>query len=210
MDGHTFVQYRLEVQSSGFKYLITNELGEILNKPTRYVVICDEKVEQSARKIFSQVSDFITLEVNEKVKTLDGAGKILLELAQRGVVRGDTLIAVGGGAHVAIGVTPAATNTDYYVPVGETVTLGLTKASNRVVGITTGTSFSFILAPKIATILNEVNITLAVLSEIKDIKSLIYVPQAIPSFSTNIISNQLKISTLSCSSKFIFIYTLLI
>ena len=65
MDGHRFVQYRLEVQSSGFKYLITNELGEILNKPTRYIVICDEKVEQSARKIFSQVSDFIVLEVNE-------------------------------------------------------------------------------------------------------------------------------------------------
>ena len=61
MDGHRFVQYRLEVQSSGFKYLITNELGEILNKPTRYIVICDEKVEQSARKIFSQVSDFIVL-----------------------------------------------------------------------------------------------------------------------------------------------------
>ena len=50
------------------------------------------------------------------------------------------VVAVGGGAHVAIGVTPAATNTDYYVPVGETVTLGLTKASNRVVGITTGTT----------------------------------------------------------------------
>jgi 3-dehydroquinate synthase len=98
MDGHTFVQYRLEVQSSGFKYLITNELGEVLNKPTRYVVICDEKVVQSAREIFSQVSDFIVIEVNEKVKTLDGAGKILLELAQRGVVRGDILIAVGGGA----------------------------------------------------------------------------------------------------------------
>lgn len=92
------MQYRLEVQSSGFKYLITNELGEVLNKPTRYVVICDEKVVQSAREIFSQVSDFIVIEVNEKVKTLDGAGKILLELAQRGVVRGDILIAVGGGA----------------------------------------------------------------------------------------------------------------
>ena len=50
------------------------------------------------------------------------------------------VVAVGGAAHVAIGVTPAATNTDYYVPSGETVTLGLTKASNRVVGITTGTT----------------------------------------------------------------------
>lgn len=50
------------------------------------------------------------------------------------------VVAVGGSAHVAIGVTPAATNTDYYIPSGETVTLGLTKASNRVVGITTGTT----------------------------------------------------------------------
>jgi hypothetical protein len=48
------------------------------------------------------------------------------------------VVAVGGSAHVAIGVTPAATNTDYYVPAGDTVTLGLTKASNRVVGVTTG------------------------------------------------------------------------
>jgi hypothetical protein len=50
------------------------------------------------------------------------------------------VVAVGGSAHVAIGVNPTATNTDYYVPSGETVTLGLTKASNRVVGITTGTT----------------------------------------------------------------------
>jgi hypothetical protein len=50
------------------------------------------------------------------------------------------VVAVGGAAHVAIGVTPAATNTDYYIPSGETVTLGLTKASNRVVGVTTGTT----------------------------------------------------------------------
>ena len=50
------------------------------------------------------------------------------------------VVAVGGSAHVAIGVTPTATNTDYYVPVGETVTLGLSKASNRVVGVTTGTT----------------------------------------------------------------------
>jgi hypothetical protein len=50
------------------------------------------------------------------------------------------VVAVGGSAHVAIGVTPAATNTDYYVPAGDTVTLGLTRASNRVVGVTTGTT----------------------------------------------------------------------
>ena len=50
------------------------------------------------------------------------------------------VVAVGGAAHVAIGVTPAATSADYYVPAGDTVTLGLTKASNRVVGVTTGTT----------------------------------------------------------------------
>jgi hypothetical protein len=50
------------------------------------------------------------------------------------------VVAVGGAAHVAIGVNPTATNTDYYVPAGDAVTLGLTKASNRVVGITTGTT----------------------------------------------------------------------
>jgi len=50
------------------------------------------------------------------------------------------VVAIGGAAHVAIGVNPTATNTDYYVPAGDTVTLGLTKASNRVVGITTGTT----------------------------------------------------------------------
>jgi hypothetical protein len=48
------------------------------------------------------------------------------------------IVAVGGAAHVAIGVTPTATNTDYYIASGDTVTLGLTKASNRVVGVTTG------------------------------------------------------------------------
>ena len=50
------------------------------------------------------------------------------------------VVAVGGAAHVVIGVNPTATNTDYYVPAGDTVTLGLTKASNRVVGVTTGTT----------------------------------------------------------------------
>ena len=57
-------------------------------------------------------------------------------------VQSDTLriVAVGGAAHITIGSSPTATNTDYYVPSGESVTLALTKASNRVVGITTGTT----------------------------------------------------------------------
>ncbi len=48
------------------------------------------------------------------------------------------VVAVGGAAHVTIGASPTASNSDYYVAAGESVTLGLTKASNRVVGVTTG------------------------------------------------------------------------
>ena len=50
------------------------------------------------------------------------------------------VVAVGGAAHIAVGGTPSATTADYFVPSGETVTLALTKASNRIVGVTTGTS----------------------------------------------------------------------
>jgi hypothetical protein len=50
------------------------------------------------------------------------------------------VIAVGGAAHVAIAASPATTATDYYIPSGTAVTLAMTKASNRVVGVTTGTS----------------------------------------------------------------------
>ena len=56
---------------------------------------------------------------------------------QSSVVR---VVAVGGAAFVAVGATPSATNADYYVPSGGTATLALTKASNRVVGVTTGTT----------------------------------------------------------------------
>jgi len=50
------------------------------------------------------------------------------------------VVAVGGAAHVIVGGNPSATTSDYYVPSGETVTLALTKASNRVVGVTTGST----------------------------------------------------------------------
>ena len=56
---------------------------------------------------------------------------------QSSVVR---IVSVGGAAFVAVGATPSATNADYYVPSGGTATLALTKASNRVVGVTTGTT----------------------------------------------------------------------
>lgn len=98
MDGHKSVQYRLAVQSSGFQYVISNNLSDVFNKSTRYVVICDKKVERTARISFPQATDFITLEINENTKTLDGASTILMELAQLGVVRGNVLVAVGGGA----------------------------------------------------------------------------------------------------------------
>ena len=57
--------------------------------------------------------------------------------AQTNVVR---VVAVTAGAFVAIGTNPTATTADYYIPAGGTATLALTKASNRVVGVTTGTT----------------------------------------------------------------------
>ena len=50
------------------------------------------------------------------------------------------VVAVGAGAHVAVGTNPTATTSDYYIPNGQEATLALTKASNKVVGITTGTT----------------------------------------------------------------------
>ena len=57
-------------------------------------------------------------------------------------VQSDTIriVAVDGACHVAVGNTPLATAESYYVAKNTTVTLGMTKASNRVVGITTGTT----------------------------------------------------------------------
>lgn len=50
------------------------------------------------------------------------------------------VVAVGGAAHISIGGSVSATTADYFVPSGGTATLGLTKALNRVVGVTTGTT----------------------------------------------------------------------
>lgn len=57
-------------------------------------------------------------------------------------VRSDVLrvVAAGASAHIAIGGTPSATSADYYVPANTPTTLALTRASNRVVGVTTGTT----------------------------------------------------------------------
>jgi hypothetical protein len=58
------------------------------------------------------------------------------------VVKSDTVrvVTVNGAAFVSVGATPSATPTDYYVPMNGIATLALTKASNRVVGVTTGTT----------------------------------------------------------------------
>ena len=48
------------------------------------------------------------------------------------------VVAVGGAVHISVGSTPSATSSDYYITSGGTETLALTKASNRVVGVTTG------------------------------------------------------------------------
>lgn len=55
------------------------------------------------------------------------------------------VVAVGAAAHVAIGTEPSAAVTDYYVPANTSATLALTKASNRVVGVTTGTTTTVIV-----------------------------------------------------------------
>ena len=44
------------------------------------------------------------------------------------------------GAFIAIGTNPTASSTDYYVPAGGTAVLALSPASQRVVGIITGTT----------------------------------------------------------------------
>ena len=48
------------------------------------------------------------------------------------------VVSVGGASHISVGGNPSATTSDYYIPSGGTATLGLTKASNRVVGVSTG------------------------------------------------------------------------
>tara|TARA_B100002019_G_scaffold284856_1_gene293106 strand:- start:1457 stop:2005 length:549 start_codon:yes stop_codon:yes gene_type:complete len=56
------------------------------------------------------------------------------------------VVAVSNGAHVKIDSAPTATTADYYVPAGTSATLALTKASNRVVGITTGATTTITFA----------------------------------------------------------------
>lgn len=76
-----------------------------------------------------------------------GAGISLTTSATSGMTTSFTVqtdairvVAVTSGAFVAIGTNPTAAITDYYIPAGTSATLAMTKASNRVVGVTTGTT----------------------------------------------------------------------
>jgi hypothetical protein len=50
------------------------------------------------------------------------------------------IYAKGAPCYVAVGNTPLATSESYYIGADKEATLGMTKASNRVTGITTGTT----------------------------------------------------------------------
>ena len=54
------------------------------------------------------------------------------------------VVAVSAGAFIGIGTSPTAASTDYYVPLGGTAFLALSPASQRVVGIVTGTTTTII------------------------------------------------------------------
>ena len=53
-----------------------------------------------------------------------------------------------GNAHVAIGTEPTATVTDYFIPAGTSETLGITKASQRVVSIESSSTKTIVTCPE--------------------------------------------------------------
>ena len=92
------MQYNLSVKSSNFDYQISTDKSSLFSQVNRAIVICDINVKKATYELFPETADFITLTINENEKTLDGVSNLLVKLAQLDVVRGDTLIAVGGGA----------------------------------------------------------------------------------------------------------------
>ncbi len=92
------MQYNLSVKSSNFDYEISTDKSQLFSGLNRAIVICDINVEKATRKLFPVAEEFITLTINENEKTLEGVSNLLMKLAQLDAVRGDTLIAVGGGA----------------------------------------------------------------------------------------------------------------
>ena len=65
-------------------------------------------------------------------------------------VQSDTIkiVAVGADCHVTVGSTPSATTENLYIPSGGTMSLGMTKASQRVVGITTNATETIVSFPE--------------------------------------------------------------
>ena len=72
---------------------------------------------------------------------LAGAAATATFKVQSSVMR---VVAKGAPAFVAIGTAPTATTSDYYVPAGGTATLGITKASQRVVDIIVGAATTLV------------------------------------------------------------------
>ena len=58
------------------------------------------------------------------------------------------IVSVGADCHVTVGSTPSAPRSNLYIPSGGTMSLGMTKASQRVVGITTGTTETILSFPE--------------------------------------------------------------
>ena len=65
-------------------------------------------------------------------------------------VQSDTIriVAVCADCHVTVGSTPSATTQNLYIPSGGTMSLGMTKASQRVVGITTNATETIVTFPE--------------------------------------------------------------
>tara|TARA_R100001129_G_scaffold91320_1_gene62260 strand:- start:132 stop:719 length:588 start_codon:yes stop_codon:yes gene_type:complete len=65
-------------------------------------------------------------------------------------VQSDTIriVAVGADCHVTVGSTPSATAENLYIPSGGTMSLGMTKASQRVLGITTHATATTVTFPE--------------------------------------------------------------
>ena len=58
------------------------------------------------------------------------------------------LVAVGADCHVTVGSTPSATTQNLYIPSGGSMSLGMTKASQRVVGLTTHATATTVTFPE--------------------------------------------------------------
>lgn len=61
-------------------------------------------------------------------------------------VQTDTLrvVALTANSHVAIGTNPTATESNYFIPAGGSATIALTPGSQRIIGVSTGTTTTIV------------------------------------------------------------------